>query len=357
MKKDSSTIFLIILATVVFVAIIYGVYKLNLSDGRLSEVQARAIAEKSCIKGGESLAAGQYNENSKTWWYDANLNNTHAGCNPACVVSEETRQAEINWRCTGAVLPATTTTPIGEFSDLIKVSAPQKNQSVSSPIEISGQARGAWYFEADFPVRLIDAQGKILAQAPVTAQGDWMTNDFVPFLGSIGYQVLATTSATLVLENSNPSGLPENQKKIEIPLVLTPSESASSETLDVKAFFMNNNLDPEVTCTKVFPVIRQIAKTQAVASSAIAELLRGPTEAEKADGYSTTINPGVRVQSLSIVDGVARIDFDKAIENGVGGSCRVSAIRSEISETLKQFTSVKEVVISVDGRKEDALQP
>jgi hypothetical protein len=67
----------------------------------LSEAEARVIAEKSCVKGGEVLGRGVYNENSKTWWYDANLNATHEGCNPACVVNEETKTAEINWRCTG----------------------------------------------------------------------------------------------------------------------------------------------------------------------------------------------------------------------------------------------------------------
>lgn len=67
----------------------------------LSEAEARAIAEKSCIKGGEVLSVGIYNENSKTWWYRANLNATREGCNPACVVSEKTKTAEINWRCTG----------------------------------------------------------------------------------------------------------------------------------------------------------------------------------------------------------------------------------------------------------------
>jgi hypothetical protein len=72
----------------------------------LTEAEARVIAEKTCIKGGESLASGYYNENSKTWWYDANLNATRPGCNPACVVSEETKTAEINWRCTGAIPPA-----------------------------------------------------------------------------------------------------------------------------------------------------------------------------------------------------------------------------------------------------------
>jgi len=67
----------------------------------LSETEARVIAEKSCIKGGEVLGSGIYNENSKTWWFDANLNSTREGCNPACVVSEETKKVEINWRCTG----------------------------------------------------------------------------------------------------------------------------------------------------------------------------------------------------------------------------------------------------------------
>jgi len=62
---------------------------------------AIVMLNEKIIRGGESLAPGYYNENSKTWWFDANLNATQAGCNPACVVSEDTGQAEINWRCTG----------------------------------------------------------------------------------------------------------------------------------------------------------------------------------------------------------------------------------------------------------------
>lgn len=67
----------------------------------LSEAEARTIAEKFCIKGGEALSIGTYNQNTKTWWFDANLNATREGCNSACVVIEETKTAEINWRCTG----------------------------------------------------------------------------------------------------------------------------------------------------------------------------------------------------------------------------------------------------------------
>jgi hypothetical protein len=83
----------------------------------MSEIQARAIAERTCVKGGEVLGQGEYNENTKTWWFDANLNATQEGCNPACVVSGETKTAEINWRCTGLVDPKD---PIREKPGLIQ---------------------------------------------------------------------------------------------------------------------------------------------------------------------------------------------------------------------------------------------
>jgi hypothetical protein len=74
---------------------------------KITENEALIIAGKFCTKGGGSLGSGLYNKNTKTWWFDANLNATQEGCNPACVVSEETKTAEINWRCTGLIDPNT----------------------------------------------------------------------------------------------------------------------------------------------------------------------------------------------------------------------------------------------------------
>ncbi|MCK9351908.1 MAG: hypothetical protein WCT49_06810 [Candidatus Paceibacterota bacterium] len=91
----------------------------------LSETEARTIAAETCVKGGsDSLkgSAGIYNEVTKTWWFDANLNSTKPGCNPACVVSEQTKKAEINWRCTGAIPPPSSSTP-----------PPQVSQEISCP--------------------------------------------------------------------------------------------------------------------------------------------------------------------------------------------------------------------------------
>ena len=125
----------------------------------------------------------------------------------------------------------------------------------------------------------------------------------------------------------------------------------------LQIFFNNSKLDPEYSCNKVFSVQRQVPKTTAVARAALQELFIGPTEAEKSAGFFTSINPGVKIQSLKVENGKAYVDFDSKIEEGVGGSCKVSAIRSQIIQTLKQFSSVQDVVISVNGRTEDILQP
>lgn len=136
-----------------------------------------------------------------------------------------------------------------------------------------------------------------------------------------------------------------------------PVYSGEPDTMVLKVFFGNSVLDPEVSCDKVFAVDREVPRTVAPARVALEKLLEGPTQTEKDEGFSSSINSGVQIKNLTILDGTATVDFDSKLEESVGGSCRVTAIRAEITETLKQFPTVDEVVISVDGRTEDILQP
>jgi len=74
----------------------------------MTEADAKAIADSSpCSDEGTVLDNAEYNPNSKTYWFDFEPFEEKAGCNPACVVSEETGDAEINWRCTGLIEPPT----------------------------------------------------------------------------------------------------------------------------------------------------------------------------------------------------------------------------------------------------------
>ena len=74
------------------------------AQSSLTYEEARQIAlDSNCTAEGPLAENHFYNENSRTWWIDLNV--TKEGCAPACVVSEDTNTAEINWRCTGALLP------------------------------------------------------------------------------------------------------------------------------------------------------------------------------------------------------------------------------------------------------------
>lgn len=240
-----------------------------------------------------------------------------------------------------------------QIGNKVIVYSPLKNTEVTFPLTITGEARGTWYFEASFPVKIVDSANNIIAQTPAQAQGDWMTENFVPFTATLSGAATQRTEATLILQKDNPSGLPQNDESVSIPIILLPSESTI-----INLYFGNSQLDPEVLdCNKVFSVQRIITKTQAIGQAALEELLKGPTQEEKNQGYLTSINNGVKINSLTITNGIARVDFDSQLEYAVGGSCRVAAISSQITQTLKQFPTVKEVIISINGRTEDILQP
>ncbi len=108
-----------------------------------------------------------------------------------------------------------------EKADLIRVSNPRPNQSVASPLTINGEARGYWFFEASFPVVLFDAEGNTLAQGIAQAKSDWMTEDFVPFESELQFAAPATVEGNLVLKKDNPSGLPENDDELIVPVLFS----------------------------------------------------------------------------------------------------------------------------------------
>lgn len=108
-----------------------------------------------------------------------------------------------------------------EKTDLIRINTPRPNQTISNPLTITGEARGNWYFEASFPVVLTDWDGKIIAQGIAQAKSDWMTTDFVPFEATLTFAVdknAYSNRGSLILRKDNPSGLPQNDDALEIPV-------------------------------------------------------------------------------------------------------------------------------------------
>ncbi|MBU0661278.1 Gmad2 immunoglobulin-like domain-containing protein [Patescibacteria group bacterium] len=104
---------------------------------------------------------------------------------------------------------------LGQKKASFRLTSPEEYAYIESPVYYAGEAV-AWYFEGDFPVTLYDAEGVVLGRSYATAQDDWMSYEFVPFVGSLTFNPATTATGTLVFSKDNPSGLPEYDEQVAI---------------------------------------------------------------------------------------------------------------------------------------------
>ncbi len=101
----------------------------------------------------------------------------------------------------------------------VTVTSPKSGAVVGRSIAVSGSAPGNWFFEGSFPIQVRDVENSKIGQGIAEAQGDWMTTGLVPFIATIAVSNYSGP-ANLVLLRANPSGLPENDDALEIPIVV-----------------------------------------------------------------------------------------------------------------------------------------
>lgn len=294
-----------------------------------------------CSKVGSITADGQYDDASKTWRFGMYVKGAGGyACMPTCVVAEN-GTATVDRSC-----PVDGTDNGKE--DLIKVSSLKAGDEVSSPMTVRGEARGTWYFEASFPVKMLDASGKVLGTGYAQAQGEWMTENFVPFKSELTFQNPTTETGTLVLEKDNPSGLPQNADELRIPVRF--KDVVTSER-DIKLYFYNPSKDQDATgnvmCTRagLVAVDRKIPNSITPIQDAIESLLKGElTAQEKAQGISTEFPlSGVELKSANLKDGVLTLEFSDPQNKTSGGSCRAGVLWYQIEATAKRFEGVQSV--------------
>lgn len=112
------------------------------------------------------------------------------------------------------------------------VTSPEPNAVITSPLTVTGEAPGFWFFEATFPIIVVNWDGLIIGEGYAQAQDDpdttvgagWMTEQMVSFVGTVEfYEPLAEEGRQaivggLILQRSNPSGLSENDDAIEFSI-------------------------------------------------------------------------------------------------------------------------------------------
>ncbi len=108
--------------------------------------------------------------------------------------------------------------------ELITVTSPDWGATVESPLSVTGEARGYWFFEATAPVSVVDWDGLIIGEGYIEATAPWMTEDFVPFSGTILFDTALirngySNNGTLILQRHNASGLPQHDDAFEIPII------------------------------------------------------------------------------------------------------------------------------------------
>ncbi len=149
------------------------------------------------------------------------------------------------WILTKKETPAPVINPPATKDDLIRLDAPLPGQVIKSPLIITGEARGNWFFEASFPVILVNWDGLIIAQGIATVKKDpstglgvnWMTTEYVPFEAKLDFTIDKNTYSNrgaLILKKDNPSGLPEHDNALEIPIIFnsiaaTPTTACTQE--------------------------------------------------------------------------------------------------------------------------------
>lgn len=239
--------------------------------------------------------------------------------------------------------------------DLIWLDTPRPNQTIINPIALHGFVKGNWYFEATFPVKVLDANGKVLGQATAQAQGDWMTSNYVEFMSSVSFSAPSTETGTLVLEKDNPSDLPQNADELRIPIKFGVEGRA------VKLYYYDPNKDKDasgnILCSRLglVAVERLIPITNTPIQDTIKLLLQGKiTATEKSQGIISEYPlAGVALKGANQVGTTLTLEFTDPQNKTGGGSCRVAVLWAQIEATAKQFPGVS----TVKFKPEELFQP
>lgn len=132
-------------------------------------------------------------------------------------------------------------------------------------------------------------------------------------------------------------------------------QEIKEETMTIKVYFNNSRMNiNSADCSKVFPLDRTIAKTLGVGKASLEELFKGPTDEEKSQGYVSWFSKKTSeiLKSIKIEDGTAYVDLldIRQLMPNVSASCGSAQFLAEVETTLKQFDSIKKVIIAIEGK-------
>lgn len=228
----------------------------------------------------------------------------------------------------------------------IRVESPRPGDTLgSTSFTIRGTART---FEGNVIYRLVYDSVLTLVDGFTTATAAEV-GTFGPFSVKVDYTTDWGGAAVLeVYEQDAESGKEVNM--VRIPIVLPSPPSGKGK--QIYSYFPNGAIEggAETDCQAVYPVRRELPeRSVALARGALYHLLKGPTEEEAKQGYTTMLPQGLRLQSLRLDSGIVRLEFSHELEE-IKKQCTAAMVRAQIEQTLAQFQTVNAVAINVGGK-------
>ncbi len=150
------------------------------------------------------------------------------------------------------------------------------------------------------------------------------------------------------LPSASPSSAPSSPSPSSAPSDAPSPTVAPGDTTIVRAYFFLGSFTGNAGLA---PVLREVPKTQAVATAAVRALLEGPNAKElgASPAMYTDVPAGTRLLGLSIKNGVATVDLSAEFESG-GGKASILGRLAQVVYTLTQFSTVDAVKFELDGQ-------
>ncbi|MBS0402237.1 MAG: GerMN domain-containing protein [Proteobacteria bacterium] len=161
----------------------------------------------------------------------------------------------------------------------------------------------------------------------------------------------ALAAATLIA--AAPAPAQTTAPPASAPIAAAPASARPQATV-LRVYFNHQRLAAVADdCAIVFERLREVPKTEAVAAAALRQLFAGPTEAERAAGYRSPFSAATAglLKRVFIEHGTAYVDLHdpRALLPGVTSSCGAAEFGTQIERTLRQFPTVRRVILAIDG--------
>ncbi|MEK7091933.1 MAG: Gmad2 immunoglobulin-like domain-containing protein [Patescibacteria group bacterium] len=109
--------------------------------------------------------------------------------------------------------------------------SPDLSRPVTSPLSIQGEARGFWFFERQFKVRLLDDKGQEIATGTAKTKSPALTVEFITFNITLTFKKPGAKMGFLVLEKANPTGLASQSRQVQLPILFqAPTVDKTSDS-------------------------------------------------------------------------------------------------------------------------------